>query len=122
MIHLNFLEQLYGAKILSSDKLFSLKNKIEYVLIATLSLSFSERKKIINKIQKAGISALTIPSIKEITQKVKTIDTLKPIPIQDLLGRDVVTFNKKTLEPLIKNSEVCVTGGGGSIGRNYVDN
>ena len=107
---------LYDVRILSSDSLENLKNSIDKVLIAIPSLPFGKRKKIIDNIQKVGLAALTIPSIKELTENFETIDNFKPIPIQDLLGREVIQFNKKLIQPLIGDSVVCVTGGGGSIG------
>ena len=111
-----FGRNLYNVKIISSDGLENLKNSIDQVLIAIPSLPFGKRKKIIDNIQKVGLPALTIPSIKELTDNFETIDNFRPIPIQDLLGREVIKFNKKLIQPLINNSVVCVTGGGGSIG------
>ena len=44
------------------------------------------------------------------------IDTLRPIAIEDLLCRDEVPPDPMLLGPGIRNSVVCITGAGGSIG------
>ena len=41
---------------------------------------------------------------------------MRPIAIEDLLGRDVVPAYPQLLGPGIRDSVVCVTGAGGSIG------
>jgi FlaA1/EpsC-like NDP-sugar epimerase len=59
---------------------------------------------------------LQVPSVDDITSGRARIDALRPIAIEELLGRDVVPPNPDLLGPGIAGACVCVTGAGGSIG------
>ena len=63
-----------------------------------------------------GIPVLQVPSVDDLTSGRARIDALRPIAIEDLLGRDAVLSDPQFLGPDIHNSVVCVTGAGGSIG------
>ena len=107
---------LNGVKIFSPDILNKKENNLDQVLIAIPSISNKRRREIINKLQKFNISVLQIPSIEEITTGKARIDNLRPISIEDLLGRDKVMPDPNLLGPGIKGQTICVTGAGGSIG------
>lgn len=107
---------LNGIKIFSPDVLNKKANNIDQVLIAIPSLSNKRRSKIIKKLQKFNISVLQVPSFEEITTGKARIDNLRPISIEDLLGRDRVMPDPNLLGPGIKGQTICVTGAGGSIG------
>ena len=59
---------------------------------------------------------LQVPSVDDLTSGRARIDALRPIAIEDLLGRDEVPADPKLLGPGIFDAVVCVTGAGGSIG------
>ncbi|MBM5802374.1 MAG: polysaccharide biosynthesis protein [Cyanobacteria bacterium K_DeepCast_35m_m2_023] len=59
---------------------------------------------------------LQMPSVDEITSGRARIDALRPIAIEELLGRDAVPPLPHLLGPGIAGCCVCVTGAGGSIG------
>ena len=52
----------------------------------------------------------------EIVSGRASIKSLRPILIEDLLGRDTAPPEQKLLGKSVKNAVVCVTGAGGSIG------
>ena len=57
-----------------------------------------------------------MPSIEDIVNGQMKIDSLKPISIESLLGRDEINVNLEYVKPIIQDSSICVTGAGGSIG------
>ena len=59
---------------------------------------------------------LQVPSVDDLTSGRARIDALRPIAIEDLLGRDEVHPDTQLLGPGIRDAVVCVTGAGGSIG------
>ena len=91
-------------------------DEIDQVLLAIPSLSRSRRRQIVDALQQSGMSVLQIPSMDEITSGRARIDSLRPIEVEELLGRDPVTPNTLLLGPGITGLSVCVTGAGGSIG------
>ena len=93
-----------------------LVNSVDQVLLAIPSLSRSERRRILDDLQGSGLTVLQVPSVDDLTSGRARIDALRPILIEDLLGRDVVPSDPQLLGPGISGQVVCVTGAGGSIG------
>ena len=89
---------------------------IDQVLLAIPSLPRSERRRIVDSFQRLGITLLQVPSIDDLISGRARIDALRPIAIEDLLGRDEVPADPQLLGPGIRDAVVCVTGAGGSIG------
>ena len=59
---------------------------------------------------------MQIPSVDDLTSGRARIDALRPVAIEDLLGRDPVPPLTELLGPGLRDAVVCVTGAGGSIG------
>ena len=57
-----------------------------------------------------------IPSVEEISTGKASVNLLKPISIENILGREPIVTNPNLLKKEIQNKVVCVTGAGGSIG------
>ena len=53
-------------------------------------------------------------------EKPQLLNQVKDIKIEDLLGRDPITFDKTEIRHFIENKVCMVTGGGGSIGSELV--
>jgi FlaA1/EpsC-like NDP-sugar epimerase len=90
--------------------------EIDQVLLAIPSLSRSRRRRIVDAVQSFGIPVLQVPSVEEITSGRARIDALRPIAIEELLGRDAVPPDPQLLGPGITDQVVLVSGAGGSIG------
>lgn len=91
-------------------------DSIDQVLLAIPSIPRSERRRIVSDLQHRGIAVLQVPSVDDLTSGRARIDALRPVAIEDLLGRDPVNANPELLSTDIRSSVVCVTGAGGSIG------
>ena len=86
-------------------------------IILTLPPTASKRIKEINALaQKAGINTLTIPSVGDISSGRVTITDLRPVSVEDLLGRAPADLDTVAINELINGQTVLVTGAGGSIG------
>lgn len=105
-----------GVAIQPPQILQDLENSIDQVFLAIPSLSRRKRRRIVDQIQSRGISVLQVPSVDDLTSGRARIDALRPIAIEDLLGRDEVAAEPQLLGHGIRDSVVCVTGAGGSIG------
>ena len=88
----------------------------DQVFLAIPSLQRSSRRRIVEKLQSLGFSVLQVPSIDEITSGSTRIDSLRPVAIEELLGRDPVPPDPELLGPGISGKVVLVSGAGGSIG------
>ena len=105
-----------GVPIESPEILFEKSDQVDQVLLAIPSLSRCKRRMILDVLQESGIPVLQIPSLDEITSGRARIDSLRPIQVEELLGRDPVPPDPCLLGPGIAGVSVCVTGAGGSIG------
>ena len=110
--------ELDGVAIHAPQLLPELVNRrqVSQVLLAIPSLSRSKRRRIVQDIQQLGVSVLQVPSLEEITSGQARINTLRPVAIEELLGRDAVPPDPHLLGPGVRGSVVAVTGAGGSIG------
>ena len=105
-----------GIPIQPPQVLSEMQGQLEQVLLAIPSLPRSERRRIVVALQHQAIPVLQIPSVDDLTSGRARIDALRPVAIEDLLGRDPVPPVPELLGPGMRDAVVCVTGAGGSIG------
>ena len=105
-----------GVSIQPPQVLREFQDDLDQVLLAIPSLSRSERRRIVAELQRQTTPVLQIPSVDDLTSGLARIDALRPVAIEDLLGRDPVAPVRELLGPGLRDAVVCVTGAGGSIG------
>lgn len=107
-----------GLTVFNRDNLNALiaKKRAAIVLLAMPSATRSQRKVIIDSLVDLPVEIKSIPKFSDLLSGVATIDQLRDVPIEDLLGRDSVPAKPQLLEANIQNKIVMVTGAGGSIG------
>ena len=113
--------RLWGRSIsgilIQSPKFLS-KNyeKLDQILLALPQLKKAKRKEKIDFLKNFKVPLLSIPSMEQLISGQAKIDSLKPIALDDLLGRDIVSADKKLLYAGVKEKVILITGAGGSIG------
>ena len=107
---------LNGIPINSIETLNSIKENVNQILVAIPSLNSKNKKRILNLLKVYDIPILEVPSIDMLTSGKAKINSLKPISIEALLGREKVMPIKSLFGPSIKGRSICITGAGGSIG------
>ncbi len=110
--------QLDGARVDAPRRLPELISRYHpsEVLLAIPSLSRSRRRQIVEDVQAFEVTVLQVPSFEEITSGRARIDDMRPIAIEELLGRDAVTPDSELLGATVRGRCVLVSGAGGSIG------
>jgi len=86
------------------------------VLLAMPSVARSRRNQIITLLEPYPVKVKTLPSLAEIATGEVTVDDIRDVEIEDLLGRDIVAPDEALLGKNITGKTVMVTGAGGSIG------
>jgi FlaA1/EpsC-like NDP-sugar epimerase len=89
---------------------------IDDVLLAMPSVSRNRTNEIVDSLKGHGVTVRTLPGIFELADGKVTINDLRPIQIEDLLGRDPVPPDPALMSKCIAGKTVLVTGAGGSIG------
>lgn len=110
-------QSLKGLTIFRFEKLEALvvDRAISCVVLAMPSVTGLARKKIINSLADLGIETKILPSLQEILDG-KSIEKIRQISFEDLLGREAVAPIKALQLHSLANMSVCITGGGGTIG------
>lgn len=114
-----YRQWINGTKVLGTiDEIDEIckKNYVREILIAIPSAKQSMKKRIIEKCKTTNCKIRTIPDMKEIIDGNVSVNQIREVQIEDLLGRDEINLNVKDICGYIKNKRVLVTGGGGSIG------
>tara|TARA_R110000868_G_scaffold8205_3_gene42610 strand:- start:196053 stop:197909 length:1857 start_codon:yes stop_codon:yes gene_type:complete len=90
--------------------------KIDLVLIAMPSVDGKTMRGIVEECNKAKIEYRTLPGLSSLASGEVTVNDLRPVSLEDLLGREPIDLHEPRLTQAFHNKKVLVTGGGGSIG------
>lgn len=96
---------------------------IEQIIVAIPSTTPKNRKRILEICSKTECKIKLVPYLSEIYidgEKPKLMQEVKDINIDDLLGREPITFDKTEIKNFVEGKVCLVTGGGGSIGSELV--
>jgi FlaA1/EpsC-like NDP-sugar epimerase len=92
-------------------------NQIEEMIIAIPSAGSKTIRAAVEMGRKAGLKKIkVVPSIGEIINGEVSITNIRDVQVEDLLGREAVSLDLKSIESFIKDKAVLVTGAAGSIG------
>jgi FlaA1/EpsC-like NDP-sugar epimerase len=107
-----------GTRVYAPAELLKLKSNIgfEEVLLAMPSIEGQRKRDILQKLQVLGVPVKTVPSITEILSGHVSVNKVRELDIEDLLGRKAIAACPELLQHDISDRVVLVTGGGGSIG------
>jgi FlaA1/EpsC-like NDP-sugar epimerase len=107
-----------GTRVYAPEDLQQLKTKLgfEEILLAMPSIEGQRKRDILENLQILGVPVKTVPSITEILSGHVSINKVRELDIEDLLGRKAIAARPELLQHDITDRVVLVTGGGGSIG------
>lgn len=88
----------------------------EEVVIAMPGAPTKRIGEVVALLQQAGLKYVTVPSIDQLASGVVRISQLRPVNIEDLLGREPVDLRLDEIREVLQGRTVLVTGAGGSIG------
>ncbi|HWB95473.1 MAG TPA: polysaccharide biosynthesis protein, partial [Bryobacteraceae bacterium] len=86
------------------------------VVIAMPSAPAKRVRDIILFMNGLGLNVETLPSFEEMASGRVRASRIRPVEIQDLLGRQQVDLDSESIKKLLRDRVVMVTGAGGSIG------
>lgn len=73
-------------------------------------------RQIVRRCDEAGVATKIVPSLSEVVSGRVRLSQIRPVTIEDLLGRDPVVLDGAALASFVRGRRVLVTGAGGSIG------
>lgn len=87
---------------------------IDTIIIAIPTATGAQMREILQKCKATGCEMRRLLSTEETVDC--TVENVRPINVEDLLGRDPVNLDNSSVSAILKDKVVMVTGGGGSIG------
>ena len=92
------------------------KYNVEEIILAIPSASRRQKLDILEICHATGCKLRTLPGLYQLANGEVSIQKIREVDIEDLLGRDIVKIDLNEVTGYIKDKVVLVTGGGGSIG------
>jgi len=89
---------------------------IDLVIIAIPSATNAQMQRVVSLCEQSDVEFKTLPALKELGAGISRFSDIKPVAIDDLLGRDPVSLDWSRIRSGLAGKRVLVTGGGGSIG------
>jgi len=110
---------IHGIEVLGSIselKEIAEREGVRHALIAIPSATNKDIRKIVELCLEANLKVKTLPALKDLVDGKVQVTALRPVNLDDLLGRDPVTLDQQELGKMLSGKIVMVTGAGGSIG------
>ena len=92
------------------------KYNVDRILFAIPTATTDNKRDILNICKETGCTLQSLPGIFQLANGEAHLSNLKPVAVEDLLGRETIKVNMDEIYQHIKGKRILVTGGGGSIG------
>ena len=92
------------------------KYKIDEIFFAIPTASIEDKRDILNICKETGCDMKSLPGLYQLANGDVSLSKLRPVAVEDLLGRDPIKVNMDEIFSQLKGKVIMVTGGGGSIG------
>ncbi|HOW69344.1 MAG TPA: nucleoside-diphosphate sugar epimerase/dehydratase [Phycisphaerae bacterium] len=94
------------------------KQEVQEVLFAMPDAPQKRIRELVNRCTRQGLNLRfrTVPAVSDLIAGRVEISQIKPVDIEDLLGRDPITLDSDAIGNYLRDKVVLVTGAGGSIG------
>ena len=117
--------KVYGLKVLGGledvEKIIK-KNDVSKIIISMPSVEQSKISSILKELNKLkDVSVKILPNVDNLIEEGNLSTQLRNIKLEDLLGREEIKINTKEVFDFIQDKIVFVTGGGGSIGSELIN-
>ena len=108
---------LHGKTIFCGVKdLANLQINYDELLITMPSASGDQMRRIVKACKATGKNYKTVPGLSELIDKEPTMDVIRDVSYVDLLGRQEIKLDMRSIKNMLRGKRVLITGAGGSIG------
>ncbi len=100
----------------SELRVLILRRRVRVILLAIPSLSEPLKRDLLKKLSRYPVEVKILPSLSEIVSGKVSIDNIRHVQVEDILGRPPMKAKSSLLKKNISDKNVLITGAGGSIG------
>ncbi len=111
--------EIRGVRVFGScDEITDLAERLEvdFIVLAIPSANSAQMRRLVGLCEKAGVPVRTLPPMDRLMSGEVTVNQLRDVSLDDLLGREPVSLDWQAVRLGIRDKRVLVTGAGGSIG------
>ncbi len=111
--------EIHGVRVLGScNEMIDFVERlgVDLIVLAVPSASTQKMRRLVELCEKTGIPFRTLPPLNRLMSGQVTLNQLREVSIDDLLGREPVSLDWKAIDQELRGKTVLVTGAGGSIG------
>ena len=107
-----------GTRVHAPQELTTLvaRQRVSDILLALPSATRERRNQILHRLQPLAVRVRTLPGLSDLASGRVTVQDIRELDIEDLLGREPVPPQPELLARNLAGRTVLVTGAGGSIG------
>lgn len=102
------------------DRLSKKNKRPQRILITLDDFMGEELRTLLALSEKLSIPVSRLPKTTDFNDRFDTAVPLRPIPVEDLLGRSQTPLDKESMHGFVSNKKVLITGAGGTIGSELV--
>lgn len=92
------------------------EQEVEEIIIAMPSATRKELKRVVDLCAGTKLKFQSLPGVGDLIDGRVTVNQIRPVDINDLLGREQVELDTDALRRFLRDRRVLITGAGGSIG------
>ena len=93
-----------------------INKSVKSLILAIPSARINQRQEILKKLSRYPLEVKSLPNLDDIENDLVTLEQIKFVEVDDILGREIVLPKKELLRKNIFNKNILITGAGGSIG------
>jgi len=111
--------EIHGVRVLGACNEitdFAERLDVDLIVLAMPSAKAKQMRRLVDLCEKTGIPFRTLPPLGSLMSGEVTINQLREVSIEDLLGREPVSLDWEAIRRGVSGKRVLVTGAGGSIG------
>ncbi|MGA2052293.1 MAG: nucleoside-diphosphate sugar epimerase/dehydratase [Opitutales bacterium] len=111
--------EIHGVPVAGSpDRLAAVREayEIQRIIIALPAKAHRRIREVVGMAKALGLETEIVPSMWDLASGRVQASQIRPVELEDLLGRDPVSLDSEQIQEMIQEKVVMVTGAGGSIG------
>jgi len=96
------------------------EQNIDELVITVRDISLDRKNELVDACLKRSVKVRTIPPVEKWVGGELSINQIREIKIEELLGRESILLNNQAINHDLKGKRICITGAAGSIGSELV--